>query len=156
MDFKTLEEKDLNFELISNRIAYYYKEVFNIEIINLFYKRNYKKMNDKNISLSNYLEILRIEVFDFYILVKDNNKKIFKYKLIKSRYDNSKYRNGENKYVNFLEYLYFFVDESLCQYCQKYYLNKHNTKIINNILEKNNQINEDYQRWIVENYENNE
>ena len=92
MDFKILEEKDINFELASNRIAFYYKKVFNIEILNLFYKRNLKKTSDKNVKLSNYIEVLPIEVFDFYILIKDNNKKIFKYKLLKATYDGRKYR----------------------------------------------------------------
>lgn len=153
MNFETLEEKDQNFELVSNRINYYYKKVFNIEIINLFYRRNLKKMTAQNISLSNYLDAMRTEVFEFYILIKDNNKKIFKYRLLKSRYDGSKYKDGENRYVSFLEYLYFFVDESLCQYCQKYYLGKYKPNQINDIIEKNNKINNDYHTWIVEHYD---
>lgn len=152
MDFELLEKQDINFELVSNRIAFYYKEVFNIEILNLFYKRNLKKMSDKNIKLSNYLEVLPLEVFDFYILIKDNNKKVFKYKLLKATYDGKKYRDKENRYVSFLEYLYFFVDEYLCRYCQKHYLGKHNTKQINMILEKDKKVNNDYHEWIMRNY----
>lgn len=152
MDFKILEEKDINFELASNRIALYYKEVFNIEILNLFYKRNLKKTSDKNVKLSNYIEVLPIEVFDFYILIKDNNKKIFKYKLLKATYDGRKYRDKENRYIGFLENLYFFVDEYLCKYCRKHYLGKHNTKQINMILEKDKEVNDDYHNWIVKNY----
>lgn len=61
MDFDYLERQDENFKLISNRIAFYYKEVFNIEILNLFYKKNLKDITNKNINLPNYLEALTIE-----------------------------------------------------------------------------------------------
>lgn len=152
MDFDYLERQDENFKLISNRIAFYYKEVFNIEILNLFYKKNLKDITNKNINLPNYLEALTIEAFDFYILIKDNNKKFFKYRVLKALYDNKKYRYGENKYVSFLENLYFFVDEYLCKYCQKHYLNKHNNKQINMILEKDKKINNNYHEWIMKNY----
>lgn len=152
MDFDYLEKQDENFKLVSNRIAFYYKEVFNIEILNLFYKKNLKEVTDKNIKLPNYLEALKVEAFDFYILIRDNNKKFFKYRVLKALYDNKKYRDEGNRYVSFLENLYFFVDECLCQYCQKHYLNKHNTKQINMILEKDKEINNNYHNWIMKNY----
>ena len=155
-NFNNLENNDNKFQLVSNRIAFFYKEVFNIEIINLFYKRNLEKMNNKNVSSSNYLEAFPINVFDFYILVKDYNKKLFKYKLIKARFDGSKYRDNNNQYAGFLEHLYWFVDEALCQYCQKHYMGKHNTKQIDMILEKNEKINNDYSEWIEEKYQNNQ
>lgn len=148
-----LNERDMNFLLVQNRIAYYFKEVFNVEIINLFYKKNMNKVVDKGLGgLENYLETSQSLEFDFYILIKDNNKKIFKYKLIKSRCGSRKFKVGENKYIGFMENLYFFVDESLCKYCRKHYMDKHESERLNDILLKNNEINCDYEKWIIENY----
>ena len=48
------QQRNENFGIISNRIAYYYKEVFNVEIVSLLYKKkideNIKKeeKNEKN------------------------------------------------------------------------------------------------------------
>ena len=147
-----MQERNFNYMIISNRIKNYYKKMFNIEIINLFYKRKKKKSANQMMQQENYLRLIQAETFDFYILIKDNNKKIFKYKLLKAKYDNAKYRENKNENLDFMEKLYIFVDESLGNYCKKKYINKLNSEDLNNLIRKDGEINEDYKNWIIENY----
>ena len=147
-----MQERNFNYMIISNRIKNYYKKMFNIEIINLFYKRKKKKSANQMVQQENYLRLIQAETFDFYILIKDNNKRIFKYKLLKAKYDNAKYRENKNENLDFMEKLYIFVDESLGNYCKKKYINKLNSEDLNNLIRKNGEINEDYKNWIIENY----
>ena len=152
INYKDDKKRSENFGIIPNKIAYYYKEVFNIEIVGLLYKKNLNRKINKEIKNNNCLEIVGISTFDFFILIKDNNKKIFKYKLLKTTYDNSEFREKENQHAGFFEKIYFFVDRKLCKYCKDKYFDKLDGKEINNIIEKNNKINEDYKRWLIENY----
>ena len=147
-----MQERNFNYMIISNRIKNYYKKMFNIEIINLFYKRKKKKSANQMVQQESYLRLIQAETFDFYILIKDNNKRIFKYKLLKAKYDNAKYRENKNENLDFMEKLYIFVDESLGNYCKKKYINKLNSEDLNNLIRKNGEINEDYKNWIIENY----
>lgn len=147
-----MQERNFNYMIISNRIKNYYKKMFNIEIINLFYKRKKKKSANQMVQQENYLRLIQAETFDFYILIKDNNKKIFKYKLLKAKYDNAKYKENKNENLDFMEKLYIFVDESLGNYCKKKYINKLNSEDLNNLIRENGEINEDYKNWIIENY----
>ena len=147
-----MQERNFNYMIISNRIKNYYKKMFNIEIINLFYKRKKKKSANQMVQQESYLRLIQAETFDFYILIKDNNKKIFKYKLLKAKYDNAKYRENKNENLDFMEKLYIFVDESLGNYCKKKYINKLNSEDLNNLIRENGEINEDYKNWIIENY----
>ena len=147
-----MQERNFNYMIISNRIKNYYKKMFNIEIINLFYKRKKKKSANQMVQQENYLRLIQAETFDFYILIKDNNKKIFKYKLLKAKYDNAKYRENKSENLDFMEKLYIFVDESLGNYCKKKYINKLNSEDLNNLIRKDGEINEDYKNWIIENY----
>ena len=147
-----MQERNFNYMIISNRIKNYYKKMFNIEIINLFYKRKKKKSANQMVQQENYLRLIQAETFDFYVLIKDNNKKIFKYKLLKAKYDNAKYRENKNENLDFMEKLYIFVDESLGNYCKKKYINKLNSEDLNNLIRKDGEINEDYKNWIIENY----
>ena len=147
-----MQERNFNYMIISNRIKNYYKKMFNIEIINLFYKRKKKKSANQMMQQENYLRLIQAETFDFYILIKDNNKKIFKYKLLKAKYDNAKYRENKSENLDFMEKLYIFVDESLGNYCKKKYINKLNSEDLNNLIRKDGEINEDYKNWIIENY----
>ena len=147
-----MQERNFNYMIISNRIKNYYKKMFNIEIINLFYKRKKKKSANQMVQQENYLRLIQAETFDFYILIKDNNKRIFKYKLLKAKYDNAKYRENKNENLDFMEKLYIFVDESLGNYCKKKYINKLNSEDLNNLIRKDGEINEDYKNWIIENY----
>ena len=147
-----MQERNFNYMIISNRIKNYYKKMFNIEIINLFYKRKKKKRANQMVQQENYLRLIQAETFDFYILIKDNNKRIFKYKLLKAKYDNAKYRENKNENLDFMEKLYIFVDESLGNYCKKKYINKLNSEDLNNLIRKDGEINEDYKNWIIENY----
>lgn len=152
-DFFT--ERDNNFGIISNKIAYYYNKVFNIEIMSLLYKKKIAAQINDIMKSKNFSDKLRGLNFEFYILIKDNNKKILKYKLIKNTFNASKYISNiiyDRNSFNFIECLYYFVDEALCEYCNKQYINKKNNGDINNILDKNNEINEDYQNWIIEQY----
>lgn len=147
-----MQERNLNYMIISNRIKNYYKKMFDIEIINLFYKRKKKKNTNQMKQQENYLRLIQAETFDFYILIKDNNKKIFNHKLLKATYDNAKYKENKNENLDFMEKLYVFVDESLGNYCKKKYINKLNSEDLNNLIRKNGEINEDYKNWIIENY----
>ena len=147
-----MQERNFNYMIISNRIKNYYKKMFNIEIINLFYKRKKKKSANQMVQQENYLRLIQAETFDFYILIKDNNKRIFKYKLLKAKYDYAKYRENKNENLDFMEKLYIFVDESLGNYCKKKYINKLNSEDLNNLIRKDGEINEDYKNWIIENY----
>ena len=147
-----MQERNFNYMIISNRIKNYYKKMFNIEIINLFYKRKKEKSANQMVQQENYLRLIQAETFDFYVLIKDNNKRIFKYKLLKAKYDNAKYRENKNENLDFMEKLYIFVDESLGNYCKKKYINKLNSEDLNNLIRKDGEINEDYKNWIIENY----
>ena len=75
-NYKDDKKRSENFGIIPNKIAYYYKEVFNIEIVGLLYKKNLNRKINKEIKNNNCLEIVGISTFDFFILIKDNNKKI--------------------------------------------------------------------------------
>ena len=134
------------------RIKTYYKEVFNIEIKEVFYKAGLEKASDKSIKSKNYLSNLRILCFPIVIWIKDNNKKIFKHKFIKGNYNGALYRKENNKNLSFRQQIYCFVDTILCEYCQKEYLNKMNNETIEMIIKKNDQINVDYYNWIEQNY----
>ena len=152
-DFFT--ERDNNFGIISNKIAYYYNKVFNIEIISLLYKKKIAAQINDMMKSKNFSDKLRGFNFEFYILIKDNNKKILKYKLIKNTFNASEYTSNityDRNSFNFIECLYYFVDKALCEYCNKQYINKKNNRDINDILDKNNEINEDYQNWFIEQY----
>ena len=48
-----MQERNFNYMIISNRIKNYYKKMFNIEIINLFYKRKKKKSANQMVQQEN-------------------------------------------------------------------------------------------------------
>lgn len=141
-----LQARENNYSIVANRMAYYYKEVLNIEIINLFYKNKGKKainFDDKKIK------------FDFKILIKDNNKKIFKYRILNARFDIIKY--AQFKYNHFSdpktledweEILYYFIDNRIVEYCKEKYFQ--NSDKLEEIMKKNDLINQDYQRWLLD------
>lgn len=145
------QERNEKFSIISNRIAYYYKEVFNIEIVSLLYKKKIAE-NFKKTEKNEQINRLRGLVFDFYILIKDNNKKIFKYKLIKCSSNASNYVSNKENF-NFVDNLYEFVDEKMSEYCNENYLKANAPReLVLEILEKDKKINEDYKNWKIENY----
>ena len=114
------QKRNENFAMVSNRIAYYYKEVFNIEIISLFYK---KKTEEKLRKIQNKgIDKLRGLVFDFYVLIKDNNLKAFKYKIIKCS-SNASFFIANRENFSFIDNLYNYVDDELVNYCNKKYMN---------------------------------
>lgn len=140
------QEKNQNFGIISNRIAYYYKNIFNIEIVSLLYKKKNSEKIRRIMQNAEHLDKLRGEEFNFKVLIKDNNKSYFKYKLIKCKFVASEYiANNEN--FDLLEALYYFVDKSLGNYCQKHYLNKITRDRLQGVLDKDREINEEYQNW---------
>ncbi len=140
------QEKSQNFGIISNRIAYYYKNIFNIEIVSLLYKKKNSEKIKKIMQNASYLDKLRGEEFYFNVLIKDNNKKCFKYKLIKCKFVASEYI-ADNEKFDLFEALYYFVDKNLSNYCQKRYLNKATKSKMQEILEKDREINEEYKNW---------
>lgn len=134
------------------RVKTYYKEIFNIEIKEVFYKNGLEKASDMSIKSKNYLSNLRILCFPIIIWIKDNNKKVFKHRFIKGNYNGALYRQENNKNLSYRQKIYCFVDTILCEYCQKEYLNKMDNETIEMIIRKNDQINVDYYNWIEQNY----
>ena len=59
------------------------------------------------------------------------------------------YENVESmvKVMPRIEALYYFVDKNLSDYCQKRYLNKATRSKMQEILEKDREINEEYKNW---------
>lgn len=141
-----LQARENNYSIVANRMAYYYKEVLNIEIINLFYKNKGKKalnFDDKKIK------------FNFKILIKDNNKKFFKYKILETTFDLVKYYQFKhNKFSepktleDWEEILYYFIDNRIVEYCKEKYFQ--NSDKLEEIMKKNDLINQDYQRWLLD------
>lgn len=141
-----LQARENNYSIVANRMAYYYKEVLNIEIINLFYKNKGKKainFDDKKIK------------FDFKILIKDNNKKIFKYRILNARFDIIKYAQFKHNHFSdpktledWEEILYYFIDNRIVEYCKEKYFQ--NSDKLEEIMKKNDLINQDYQRWLID------
>lgn len=141
-----LQARENNYSIVANRMAYYYKEVLNIEIINLFYKNKGKKainFDDKKIK------------FDFKILIKDNNKKIFKYRILNARFDIIKYAQFKHNHFSepktledWEEILYYFIDNRIVEYCKEKYFQ--NSDKLEEIMKKNDLINQDYQRWLLD------
>lgn len=141
-----LQARENNYSVIANRMAYYYKEVFNIEIVNLLCK----KSKENNINFAN-----KIPKFDFKILIKDNNKKFFKYKILETTFDLVKYYQFKHNkfsepktFEDWEEILYYFIDNKIVEYCKEKYFQNPNK--LDEIIKKNNLINEDYQKWLVE------
>lgn len=141
-----LQARENNYSIVANRMAYYYKEVLNIEIINLFYKNKGKKainFDDKKIK------------FDFKILIKDNNKKIFKYRILNARFDIIKYAQFKHNHFSnpktledWEEILYYFIDNRIVEYCKERYFQ--NSDKLEEIIKKNDLINQDYQKWLID------
>ena len=71
------QEKNQDFGIISNRIAYYYKNIFNVEIVSLLYRKKNSERVKRVMQNADYLDKLRGEEFDFNVLIKDNNKSCF-------------------------------------------------------------------------------
>lgn len=143
---------DQNFSIISNRFSYYYKQVFNIEIISIFVKNKFKIKNKKQKSENQMLKnSLEEKIFNnkyVYILIKDKNKLIFQYKIIKVHLNRQEYMENITKYNNFYEYFYNQIDTNISKYCQLKYMNKKNKKKLEEINLKNKKINNDYNNWL--------
>lgn len=136
------------------RIKTYYKEIFNIEIKEVFYKNKLDKATNQSINSENYLSNLNILCSPIIVWIKDNNKKVFKHKFIRGNYNGALYRAENDKNLNFRQQIYCFVDTILCEYCQKEYLSKMDKETIEMIIKKNDEINSDYYQWIENNYKN--
>lgn len=143
---------DQNFSIISNRFSYYYKQVFNVEIISIFVKNKFKIKNkrqkNENQMLKNSLEEKIFNNKHVYILIKDKNKLIFQYKIIKVHLNRQEYMENITKYNNFYEYFYNQIDTNISKYCQLKYMNKKNKKKLEEINLKNKKINNDYNNWL--------
>jgi broad-specificity NMP kinase len=140
------EKQEMSFPNVASRISYYYEEMFKINIMGLFYKKNLDKDLKKLISDCNYLKIMEYGEFDFYVLIKDNNKKFIKYRLLKCTYNSDKIKENL-KEMSFLDMIYFFVDEKIGDYCNEKYIKKYNNKQINDLILKNQEINNNYCNW---------
>lgn len=143
---------DQNFSIISNRFSYYYKQVFNVEIISIFVKNKFKIKNKRQKSENQMLKnSLEEKIFNnkyVYILIKDKNKLIFQYKIIKVHLNRQEYMENITKYNNFYEYFYNQIDTNISKYCQLKYMNKKNKKKLEEINLKNKKINNDYNNWL--------
>lgn len=144
-------DNDLNKEIIfpnaASRISYYYEKLFNVKIVGLFYKNNLNQELKKYISECNYLEVNKFGNFLFFVLIKDYNKKIIKYRLLKCHY-NSEEIPEKIKNMSFLDIIYFFVDKELGEYCRKKYIKNYNDNEISKLIIENQKINNVYNDWI--------
>ena len=136
----------LDFQFIGNRIAKYYKEVFDIEIIQLFHKSNKKKQEKKNIGEVEF-DFLTNSTFDFYVLIKDNKRFAIKHKLIKITYNEAIFESQGSQNLTFMEKLYTAVDLALYKYCVKRYRWKEQ-EIPADVIEKHYKITEDYHKYL--------
>ena len=162
-DNKNDKLKETRFLTQESRIKEYYKEVFNIEIEEVLFKKKEKEEKiDENSRLreeeqplytnTSSLDDYQALCLDIIILIKDNNKRIFKTKFLKGTYNATIYKNEINNQLSFSEHIYCFVDKILSEYCQKHYLDKLDTEKLTIIKEKDNKLNEDYFEWIIKNH----
>lgn len=120
----------------ATRLSYYYKYVFNIEILNVFRRKKSQgstKQNNENAKKEFGVGFDDQSDFDFLILIRDNNKTFFKRHILKGHYNESKFYidqiAGENN-NDFITKLYYFVDIALCKYCKKRYIDKNFDEIV--------------------------
>ena len=132
-----MDNKDLLLKLDpATRLAYYYEYVFNIEILNVFRRtklQNVTNVNKNNIKNKPEIDYSTQSDFDFLVLIKDNNRKIFKKHIVRGHYNESNFYieriAGENN-DDFITKLYYFVDVALCKYCKKRYIDKNFDEIV--------------------------
>lgn len=127
---------------VGNRLAYYYDKVFNIQIITTLGKED--KLRENVYFQLNQLEKIKTKQNYFYILFVDNNKKIFRYKVLKCKVDVNEFiRENEGKDFKFDDFIYYFIDKNLCEYCKKQkYLDK------KDILDKAQMVEKSYQQFL--------
>lgn len=145
-DFKYLENMNNNekieFLLEFQKIQHYYKVMFDIEILGVFYRKNLDKLMDKTVKSKDYLSNLRIGAFPFYIKIRDKNKKIFRIKKIRGCLDYLKLRNSSSEFnKSFLRNILTALDESIGEYCRYMYIDKIDNSSVMELLKKNEDIN---------------
>lgn len=141
--------KDATMLYVPNRIRYYYKEIFNIEVLGFFIKKKGNIKNTYNNTKMFEIDVKsNLEKFKFLILIKDNNKKIFKTKVLKAEMIKET-RKTEISPSVFESKFYEIVDKRLATYCKKYLKDKtkKDKQKFNDIIIKNNQLDNEYQEW---------
>lgn len=141
--------KTATMQYVPNRIRYYYKEIFNIEVLGFFTKKKDSIKNTYNNAEMFELDAKsNLEKFKFLILIKDNNKKIFKTKVLEAEMIKETQKNEISPNV-FESKFYEIVDKRLATYCKKYLKDKtkKDKQKFNDIIIKNNQIDNEYQEW---------
>lgn len=133
-----------------NRIILYYETVFNIKVKNVFYKKKefQELIQNSAIDLRIYNELIKIPII---ISIKDNNKKFLKTRILKFYMHKLELNLKTNKIFEGEEIIANLIDENLSKYCLKKYFNKNNDSNLNNIYDKNEKINYEYQNWIKQN-----
>lgn len=142
-DYSKLKSDIEKFLPSQNRLAYYYNQVFDIQIITAM-TDNLKLYKDM-LNNMNKIENLSKNQRKFYIIIRDNNKKIFKYKMIKCYIDWENFikDNERKENIDFDDLIYYSIDNTLCNYCLKHkYLTTEKT------LKKNQKINQEYQDFL--------
>lgn len=144
LDFKSDIEKFLPAQ---NMIAYYYDKVFNIQIITVM-RKNKQIWDSYCINISaKYRDDTKI-----YILIRDSNKLIFKYKILKFiipvanlfiKDENAKFNYETINDKDLSNLIYSCMDKKLCDYCKKHkYINT------DEVLKRNLEIDEEYQQFL--------
>ena len=134
----TTKLQKVDFDSEISKISYYYKYVFNIDVINLYKKQSkntteYQKIDNQN------------ENYDYFVLIKDNNYNIFKHKRLEitETYEIEDMING--KFITNTNDFAELLDQTLFEYCEKMYFNDKNSEIIK---KRNEKINKAYAKWI--------
>lgn len=137
-----------NSSLELNQIKNYFNNLFNVDFINLLIKRNERQKINKFIDKYEKKEnsaLLGGIYIKYIIYIKDNNKKIFKNKIIKKSVflsgdilEKNKNIDDINERIGFI--IINSIKDELSNYCIKKYLKKiKNIEKINEYTIKNNQ-----------------
>ena len=145
-DFKYLEtmneNEKANFLFEIQKLKHYYKEMFDIEIIDIYYRKNIDKLMDRVMKSKDYLSNMRIGVFPITIKIKDNNKKVFKIKNIKGNIDFLKFRTSEIEAGKaFLRNILTETDERIGNYCRYMYIDRIDNNSVVELIKRNDELN---------------
>lgn len=142
-DYLELKSDIEKFLPSQNRLAYYYNEVFDIQIITAI--TNNSESYENIIYDFDKMKNLNKDQRKFYILIRDNNKKIFKYKMLKCYIDWEGFAkdNVGKENAGFDDVVYYSIDNKLCEYCEK-----HKYLTVEKSLEKSQKVNNEYHDFL--------
>lgn len=121
------------------KLKSYYQRMFNVDILQIYKKEN--KSNYKKVKCGNSYCFMNNELVlpKFVVIIKDNNKKIFKLKVFRINI-NYEYLNKEDLEANSQKDLYKLIDQKLFNYCNKRYINNFKRVDLNEFNDKHERI----------------